>query len=50
MKNRSLASQLIFFILSGASLIFLSAFTYNYSKSKEAVIRNVSRERSSSGP
>ena len=41
MKNRSLASQLIFFILSGASLIFLSAFTYNYGKSKEAVIRNV---------
>ena len=41
MKNRSLASQLIFFILSCASLIFLSAFTYNYGKSKEAVIRNV---------
>ena len=43
MKNRSLASQLIVFILSGAALIFLSAFTYNYGNPKRQLSGTLSR-------
>ena len=39
MKNRSLASQLIVFILTSAALIFLAASTYSYYASKEGIIR-----------
>ncbi len=39
MKNRSLASQLIFYILTSAAVIFLSASTYSYYASKEGIIR-----------
>ncbi|MCL4503165.1 MAG: serine/threonine protein phosphatase, partial [Deltaproteobacteria bacterium] len=39
MKNRSLASQLIVFILSSAALIFLAASIYSYYASKEGIIR-----------
>ena len=39
MKNSSLASQLIVFILTSAALIFLAASTYSYYASKEGIIR-----------
>ncbi|MFI5330523.1 MAG: adenylate/guanylate cyclase domain-containing protein [Desulfobaccales bacterium] len=39
MKNSSLASQLIFFILTSAAVIFLAASTYSYYASKEGIIR-----------
>ena len=39
MKNSSLASQLIFFILTSAALIFLAASGYSYYASKEGIIR-----------
>lgn len=39
MKSRGLATQLIFFILTGTAVIFLAAFGYNYYFSKEGTIR-----------
>ena len=39
MKNSSLASQLIVFILTSAAVIFLAASTYSYYASKEGIIR-----------
>ena len=39
MKNSSLASQLIVFILTSAALIFLAASAYSYYASKEGIIR-----------
>ena len=39
MKNRSLASQLIVFILTSAAVIFLAASAYSYYASKEGIIR-----------
>ena len=42
MRNRSLATQLICFVLSGAAAIFLAASAYNYYASKEGIIRRAS--------
>ena len=41
MKNRSLATQLIFLILASTAIIFLAAFIYNFMASKQAVITEV---------
>ncbi|MGO9622612.1 MAG: adenylate/guanylate cyclase domain-containing protein [Desulfobaccales bacterium] len=41
-KNRSLASQLIFFILTSVAVIFLTASLYNYNASEEGIIRHAS--------
>ena len=38
MKNRRLATQLIFLILTSTAIIFLAAFLYNLMASKQAVI------------
>jgi hypothetical protein len=42
MRNKGLATQLIFFVLSGAAIIFLTASAYNYYASKEGIIRRAS--------
>ncbi|MCX5889498.1 MAG: cache domain-containing protein [Deltaproteobacteria bacterium] len=42
MRNKSLATQLIVFVLSGAAAIFLAASAYNYYASKEGIIRRAS--------
>ena len=42
MKNRSLAAQLICFILTGTAAIFLLAFAYSYYGSKAGIIRRAS--------
>jgi len=41
-KNRSLASQLIFLILTSVAIIFLSASIYSYHASEEGIIRRAS--------
>jgi len=41
MKNRGLAAQLIFLILTSTAIIFLAAFLYNLVASKKAVIHQV---------
>jgi class 3 adenylate cyclase/HAMP domain-containing protein len=41
MKNRRLATQLIFLILTSTAIIFLAAFLYNLMASKQAVITQV---------
>ena len=42
MKNRSLASELIFFILASVAAIFLTASMYSYYSSKEGIVRRAS--------
>ncbi len=39
MKNRPLATKLIFFILTSTALIFAATFSYNYHYSKEAMVK-----------
>jgi class 3 adenylate cyclase/HAMP domain-containing protein len=41
-KNRSLASQLIFFILTSVAVIFLTASIYSYYASEEGIVRRAS--------
>ena len=41
-KNRSLASQLIFLILTSVAIIFLTASIYSYNASEEGIIRRAS--------
>jgi len=41
-KNRSLASQLIFFILTSVAVIFLTASIYSYHASEEGIVRRAS--------
>ncbi|MHC1726849.1 MAG: SpoIIE family protein phosphatase [Syntrophobacteraceae bacterium] len=41
MRNKGLAFKLILFILSGTTIIFLSAFTYYYLYSKKSVVKYV---------
>ena len=41
MKNRGLAAQLTFLILTSTAIIFLAAFLYNLAASKKAVIHQV---------
>ncbi len=41
-KNRSLATQLIFLILTSVAIIFLSASIYSYHASEEGIIRRAS--------
>jgi class 3 adenylate cyclase/HAMP domain-containing protein len=43
MKNRGLAAQLIFLILTSTAIIFLAAFLYNLVASKKAVLHQVSQ-------
>ena len=42
MKNRSLASELILFILASVAAIFLTASMYSYYASKEGIVRRAS--------
>ncbi len=44
MKKRGLATELIIFILSGAAIIFLAAFTYNFYASKQTILTEVAEK------
>ena len=43
MKNRNLASELIFFILASVAAIFLTASMYSYYSSKEGIVRRAAK-------